>query len=219
MSPLCEILMSRASDKRRALAVERALRFFDEATCWFGLSRSYRQICRDRIRKAPRPTAAAKSQVRDLAQVQGRRKHSKPGTCPDFSWATEARAEMWRRHGRRWNPPPHDDLLRQLERRLLQGAISQQAFDERCCAVIEKPLPTWMINLHQRQMTSWRFPLLEVFSSVPVIEPLVGRDSPLLPGVSITAMEPDVGAFCGGFRDWRRARRGYTTKCFTKKII
>ncbi len=136
--------MSRASDKRRALAIERALRFFDEATCWFDLSRSYRQICRDRIRKAARPTAAAKAQVRDLAQVQGRRKHSKPGTCPDFSWATEARAEMWRRHGRRWNPPPHDDLLRQLERRLLQGEIGQQAFDERCSTVIEKPLPTWM---------------------------------------------------------------------------
>ena len=89
-----------------------------------------------------RPTA--KGLLRDLARVHAQRGMPEVFASANLSSAIQARAEMWRRHGRRWNPPPHDDLLRQLERRLLQGEIGQQAFDERCSTVIEKPLPTWM---------------------------------------------------------------------------
>lgn len=136
--------MSSGTKRRRAEAIRRGLRLFDQAAPGFGLSRSYCQTCRNRIAAAKRPTAKAKGLLRDLSQVHAQRTKAATSSSADLSAATEAHAELWRRHGCHWDPPPHDDLIRRLEVQLLQGGIDKERFDERCRSIIEKPPPLWM---------------------------------------------------------------------------
>jgi len=89
----------------------------------------------DQIREAYRPLQNAKSLYRQLAKNQPRRKIA---ASADISAATEARAALWRKLGRDVYPLPQEPELRKLERDLLAGRVTQEAFDTACNALAER---------------------------------------------------------------------------------
>jgi hypothetical protein len=75
----------------------------------------------DQIREAYRPLQKAKSLYREVSNAPA-----------DISAATEARAALWRKLGRDVYPLPQEPELREPERQLLAGRITQRVFERAC---------------------------------------------------------------------------------------
>jgi len=114
---------------RKKQARDAAVRWFHDAVEGYQIDPTQRRRMQDQIREAYRPLQKAKSLYRQLAKNQPRRKTT---ASADISAATAARAALWRKMGRDFYPLPQEPELGKLERKLLTGEVTQQAFDRAC---------------------------------------------------------------------------------------
>jgi len=114
---------------RKKQAQDAALKWFHDAVVGCQIDPIRRRRMQDQIREAYRPLQKAKTLYHQLAKNQPRRKIA---ASADISAATEARAALWRKFGRDFSPLPHESALRKLERDLLAGHVTQEAFDRAC---------------------------------------------------------------------------------------
>ena len=134
----------RATAKRRKAAVERALRYLNEGLA--GLPSARKGTAEKRVRASAQPMRTARALVKDW-RSRARATEPSVGDRPDLSAATEARAALLRRQPlvlRR--SAAYEDELAELERKLVNGSLSQQAFNGRCQKISERTLPRWMDN-------------------------------------------------------------------------
>ncbi len=152
--PLCKVQgadmsavktwQERATAKRRKAAVERALRYLNEGLA--GLPSARKGTAEKRVRASAQPMRTARALVKDW-RSRARATEPSVGDRPDLSAATEARAALLRRQPlalRR--SAAYEDELAELERKLVNGSLSQQAFNGRCQKISERTLPRWMDN-------------------------------------------------------------------------
>jgi len=115
---------------RRKQAQDAAVKWFEDAVADYRIDLSQKRRLHEEIRKAYRPLQKAKMIWRQLAKVQKVGKVTVASL--DLSAAMEARAALWRKHGRDVYPLPQERHLGKLERDLLAGQITQDAFNRAC---------------------------------------------------------------------------------------
>ena len=161
----------RAAAKRRATSIERGIAYLNTALALIPGVR--RGTAEKRVREAAQPMTAAKALVKEFHSRKSTSSarpravddravciqtafamelgHSwpeghqdgPPGNHPDLSAATEARSTLLRLQPSALRCA-YEDELGEVERALLNGSLSQRAFDKRCHKISEKPLPNWM---------------------------------------------------------------------------
>ncbi len=134
----------RAAAKRRANAIKRALAYLNMALAQMPGTR--RGTSEKRVRESAQPMRTARALVRDW---RSRARATEPSVRdrPDLSAATEARAALLRRQpSALQHSAAYEDDLGELERALLNGSLSQRAFNGRCQKISERSLPRWMDN-------------------------------------------------------------------------
>jgi len=146
----------RAQTKRRKAAEARALDYLKAALA--ELPGRRKGTAEKRIRESVQPMSTARAIVQEwrnayllgnvgIQKDAGLLRNVQVQTVPDLSAATEARAAILRRQPpctrRR---PAFDDELRELERALLTGRVSQRVFETRCEKIAGRPLPGWMAS-------------------------------------------------------------------------
>ncbi len=141
MATLTEAQLGRRNKKRRRDAVKQAVQFFDVNVPHIRIDQ--RRAALKKVGASGRPLVTAKALAKKFRAASLCVSYA--AACPDLSAAQEARVSLIRRqHPLLQAVAAYEDDLGALERSLVTGGISQEAFNRRCEAISERELPNWM---------------------------------------------------------------------------